>query len=261
MTSGRYSLAAATALLVVAAAALSVAPPDVPFQSPALLAPNADHWLGTDRLGRDVAYTSLLGLGRSLLSAIGILAISLVLGCAAASVSVLTYERRLDSAIIVTVETIRAFPSVLLAVLFATLGAPVALSLIAYYWAPIWRLLRSLMIVQIRKPYFLSAQLFGYSRIRCVVTELLPNVWHRVTPSLSVLLAEILSVQAALEYLGLGVSLDAPSLGQILLQSVELGFVAPWIWLPALLFLIFVIVGLATTSRYMQRRRSWIPLV
>ncbi len=235
-------------------------PEELGVPGPRLAAPSSEYWLGTDRLGRDVAYRSFLGLIYTLERGLMVLALSVLVGLLAALISSVAYGYIADRFLIIVAEAIRSLPGILLAILFATFGFPVFTVLVIFYWTPIWRLLRNLLANQREKPYVLAARLFGLSTFRVLLCEVFPNISRRLTPYLPVVLAEIIGVIAALEFLGIGVEVDQPSLGGMLRNSMQLGFAAPWSWLPGLFLLVCVIWLLTLWADVAQGRRNCRPL-
>ena len=93
-----------------------------------------------------------------------------------------------------------------------------------------------------------------------VGTEALPNCVMRLLPYGAVILGEMLSALSSLEFLGFGPPIQQPTLGGMLRESLHLGVVAPWVWLPG----IVVFMGLlGLLSRFVRRHREelkWTPL-
>ncbi|MFC1749157.1 ABC transporter permease [Pseudomonadota bacterium] len=235
-------------------------PVELSNPGPRLASPSVEHWFGTDQLGRDIAYRSFLGLIYTLEKGLMVLALCVLVGLLAALISSMTYGKTTDRFLIIIAEAIRSLPGIPLAILFATFGFPVFTILVVFYWIPVWRLLRNLLVNQREKPYILAARLFGLSTFRVLLCEVFPNISHRLIPYLPVILAEIIGVIAALEFLGIGIEVDQPSLGEILSHSIQLGFAAPWSWLCGLFLLVCVIWLLTLLADHSQRRRNCQPL-
>jgi peptide/nickel transport system permease protein len=79
-----------------------------------LISPNAEYWLGTDSLGRSVLARSLDGMTASFGNAIVVLLGAIVIGSLMAIISILQLDKKVDQAIILLVEAIRAFPTIVL---------------------------------------------------------------------------------------------------------------------------------------------------
>lgn len=258
--SRRAWLAFAVVALLVTVVAAMILPPPAADTSNALSPPSGSHWFGTDALGRDVMYRSALAIGYSLGRSLFVLAVAGVAGAVLASVSALYYARWGDRLVVLVAETIRAYPTLLLVLLFASAGVPVAFLLIMYFWIPVWRLLRTELVSQQRQPYALVARLSGLSRLKVLLSEVLPNVGPRVAPYAAGLLSEIISAQCAIEFLGFGPPLEQQSLGGLLLESGQMGLAAPWIWMPSLLAVICLVAGLAWAVRRYRREIRWVPI-
>lgn len=225
-----------------------------------LVAPSLRHWLGTDGLGRDVAYRSLLAISYTLTTCLTVLVLSLMLGGALAIISTLYFSAWPDRIVVHLAEAIRAYPTLLLILLFASVGGPASVLLAVYFWIPIWRLLRSELAAQQRQPYALSARLVGMSRFRVLLDEVLPNVAPRVAPYTGGLLCEIISAQCAIEFLGFGPTLEQPSLGGLLLESSQTGLAAPWVWAPSLVTVVGLIWSIAWAVRRYRLSIRWVPI-
>jgi peptide/nickel transport system permease protein len=225
-----------------------------------LLPPNAQYWFGTDFLGRSVMARTLEGLATSFVNAFVVLFWAVVIGALMAVLSVLQLDKKIDRIIVLAVEAIRAFPTIVLVLLFAAAGISNTVLLAFFFWTAIWRLLRNLLAIQQNQPYALNAQLFGMFRSQVLFLEVLPNVWPSVRNYLPALLAEILSVQTALEFLGFGVALDEVSLGRLLAEAMSLGFSAPWVWMPSLIVLIVLVCSLIWINLIFSENQKWIAL-
>ncbi len=154
---------------------------------------------------------------------------------------------------VLTAEALRSFPTLVLVLLFASVGLPVAALLILYFWVPVWRVVRSALVSQQRQPYAITARLIGMRPFRVLVTEVTPNIMAGLSPYAASLLAEILAAQAAIEFLGFGPPIDQPSLGGMLLYAVQLGFVAPWVWVPSLVVVVAAVALAAVLTRLVRR--------
>lgn len=229
-------------------------------QGPFLSPPDANYWLGTDAVGRSVLSRTILGIINSFADAILVMIGSLAVGGILGILSVLRIGRDFDTALIMTTEAIRAFPTIILVLLLATAGVPNVILLIIFFWTSIWRLVRNLVSIQQSQPYAISAQIFGMPKFLVLLFEVLPNVWPEIRNYLPALLAEIISVLTALEFLGFGVNLDSASLGRLLAEALSLGFAAPWVWFPGLILLVSIIMTLVYLNHRVTDRQRWVPL-
>jgi len=217
--------------------------------SQALQSPHWEHWCGTDRLGRDVLIRTILGLRYTMVRALLVLVVSSAIGVFLAGVSILESGRWLDRLLSLFAESQRSFPVLVLALLFASVGIPVWSVLVAYFWIPVWRLVRSAALGVMEMPYVQLASLRGMSPAAVVVREILPNTIASAMPYFAALLSELVAVLAAIEFLGFGPAMSQPSLGGMLIEAVQLGRVAPWVWAPSLVMVIVIVTICAVVSR------------
>ncbi|MCZ6654712.1 MAG: ABC transporter permease [Planctomycetota bacterium] len=215
-----------------------------------LTPPGSDHLLGTDRLGRDVGIRTLQAcvytVGRALLS----LMFAVLIGLGLATVSTVSFERLIDRAVAVLADTVRSFPALVLALLFVSTGVSASWILPLIFWIPIWRVTRSLLAQERARPYVLVARLFGFSRTKVVLREVLPNVLPDLFPYCVLIFSEIVAVQSSLEFLGFGPPFEQASLGMLLSEALRLGTNGYWVWLPSLI----VVVGMVVSSAVFAER-------
>ncbi|TMJ20507.1 MAG: ABC transporter permease subunit [Alphaproteobacteria bacterium] len=240
-------MAAICATLI--AAALWVPDPGTGIETMPLASPGWPHLLGTDRLGRDVAHVTLSAAAYSVLWAAVVLVASLLLGLLAAVISASWWKRWPDTVLLSFADAIRSFPSLVLALLFFTAGAPVNLILILYFWIPVWRVVRSQLAAQRERPYVFVGQLSGHSKLRMLAVHALPNALRGFSAIVLLVFVEILSVQAGLEFLGFTVPLSRPTLGNVTSEALRLGGGFAWVWLPAALVASTIAIGLVLIAR------------
>ncbi len=178
--------------------------------------PDAEHWLGTDRLGRDIASRLIVGAQVSLIVAVSVVAITLVVGVAAGMVA--GYAGGLaDTLIMRCVDIVLAFPEVVLAILVASVLGPgvatviIALSLV--WWPGIARLTRSLVQVQKQELYVDAAIVSATPPFEILWRHILPNIASALLVRASVGIGFIIMAEATLSFLGLGVQEPTPSWG------------------------------------------------
>lgn len=178
--------------------------------------PDAEHVLGTDKLGRDIASRLIYGARTSLMVAFSVLAITLSFGVVLGMIA--GYFGRLpDTLIMRVVDLVLAFPEVVFAILVAAVLGPgihtviVALSLV--WWPGIARLTRSLVLVQ-RQELFVDAAIVSGTPAHAILRRhLLPNIVAPIIVRASVGVGFIIMAEATLSFLGLGVQEPLPSWG------------------------------------------------
>ena len=244
-------LAVFSALVILAIIILAVfAPVFSPYDPAAqslrerLAAPSAEHWLGTDKLGRDILSRIIYGARVSLV--IGLLPtfismfIGTILGLFAGY-----YGGKTDFVIMRLADIMLAFPSLLLAmVVMYTLGGGIvnifiALSLVN--WASTARVVRAQTLSLKEAEYVEAARSMGVRKTTIIFRHILPNC----LPSLIVLFtlnipSAILS-ESSLSFLGVGAQPPSASWGLAVTEGKRYLFSEPWVPLaPSVAIMILV---------------------
>ena len=230
---GAFGLAAVGGLLVVVAFAPLIAPFDYTHQDIVhrLQPPSWDHLLGTDQLGRDLLSRLMFGarvaLGVSVPAVGGALLAGLVLGVLGGYVG-----GWVDNAMIVIMDTLQAFPAVILALaLLALLGASLrtVIVVIIVAFAPNYvRVARALVLAVKQNPYVEAERSLGASDLRIVFVHVLPNILAPLFILLAMDIPSAITVEAGLSFLGLGVQPPTPSWGVILQDGFDRVFQDYW---------------------------------
>jgi peptide/nickel transport system permease protein len=208
-------------------------------------APGFEHLFGTDNAGRDVLSRTLYGGQRSMFTATlaAIIAIlpALLLGMLAGMNPVF------DKPITIFLNTVLAFPALLMALVILTLLGrgllPIAIATGIAQMAFYARLVRGLIQQNQDQAYVLAAEAAGASTCHILYRHLLPNVRPQLFAYASVTWTYCLINSAALSLLGLGNDPSQPDWG-IMLATGREGFrYAPWVVLaPALAIVLTVIL-------------------
>jgi peptide/nickel transport system permease protein len=195
-------------------------------------APSWAHWMGTDRIGRDVLTRIIAGSQVSLQVAAGAVVLALILGAPLGAVG--SYlGGRADALIQRVMEGIMAFPSLVLAMaLVALVGPSVAMlwCAIAFSSVPRYaRLVRSGVLTQKEREYVYAARAMGQSPLRILVRQILPNIMAPIAVQLTLDFARAITVEASLSYLGLGLSVPYISWGTMIRDAQDFLEIAPWL--------------------------------
>ncbi|WP_293856847.1 ABC transporter permease [uncultured Alsobacter sp.] len=264
LASPKATLAAIVCVLLLAAAvAAPWLAPQNPYDLAALdimdskLPPGAESmdgtrfWLGTDGQGRDMLSAMLYGLRTSLFvgvfAGLVALAVGTTLGLAAAF-----FGGRVDSLIMRLVDLMLGFPTLLVALmLLALLGqgtGKVIFALVLVQWAMFARAVRGAALVEKNKDYMEAAVMLGLSRPRILFGHLLPNCLSPLIVIGTLQVANAISAEATLSFLGIGLPITQPSLGlliangyQVLLAGLYWMSVYPGLLLLALVFSINIV--------------------
>lgn len=211
-------------ILVILVLTPWIAPHDPASQDLAnrLTGPSAQHWLGTDHLGRDVLSRLMWG-GRF---SVTIAAITLVLSAVIGSIIGAVAARRggwLDEMVMRTVDVLICFPDVVVALFLIALFGPGYGTLIAALtvtgWTPFARLMRGLAMEINSKDYIEAAEILGSPKMFIVFRHLIPNALRPVLAMGFLRFGHKLITVGALSYLGLGVQPPDSDWGAMLLDA------------------------------------------
>jgi peptide/nickel transport system permease protein len=235
-------------LIVLAAALADVLPLPSPTDMDMLerrALPSAAHWLGTDRLGRDMLARLIHGARISLTVAILAPLIGLVIG-GALGILAGYFRGHFETLVVGGVDVLLAFPPLVLALaITAYLGQTVAILtyIIGILSIPAFtRVARAATLSLAKREFILAARAMGATEIRILLRELLPNVILPLMAFFLLAVAVTIVVEGALSFLGLGVPPPAPSWGGMIGEGRESLEVAPRIaFLPALFMFVTVL--------------------
>lgn len=181
--------------------------------------PSRQHWLGTDKAGRDILSRLMFGARISLaigfLSQVPILLIGAAAGCVSGYFGGLT-----DAFFMRLVDVFYAFPAMLfLITLMAVVGRSfgnLLLALTITSWAGVARLVRG-QVLQVKRADFITAsRCVGASDRRIVLRHILPNLAGTLAVVLSFGIPGAIVAEAGLSFLGIGLLPPAPSWGLML---------------------------------------------
>lgn len=215
-------LLAAIILSAVLAPVLATHDPDKLSLEETLRQPSLDHLLGTDKTGRDIFSRLLYGASTTLLSALGVVVISVIIGVPLGLISGY-FGGWIDNLIMRIEDVILAFPALLLAFVFvASFGRGVTNAILALgivYVPMISRLARSLTLSEKHNTYVESARSIGYSNARILFRHILPNCVSTMLVQLTLDIGYAILDLSALSFLGLGVQPPTSDWGAMLEES------------------------------------------
>jgi peptide/nickel transport system permease protein len=231
---GMLGLILVLLMIFCAVAGPSIAPFD-PFKirvSERYTPPTQPQFIGTDKIGRDVFSRVLIGSRIALTVgglSIGIaLAIGLVLGLFAGY-----GPRWLDNCLLLVFDSIYSFPTVILGLTVMTLLGPSMINLIlvvVVVQTPAYaRLIRTATLSMKNSEYILAVRSLGASPARVLFVHILPNIIGPLFIIASMDIPAVITLEAGLTYLGMGIPPPAPSWGRILLEGFDNIRDAPWI--------------------------------
>jgi peptide/nickel transport system permease protein len=197
-----------------------------------LSAPTAVHWLGTDQLGRDAFSRMILGgrvaLQVALPSIAAALGIGLLLGMVAGY-----GPRWLDNAIMLLFDTLRSFPTVMLALSFVALVGPslgTVMLVVIVTSAPIYGRIARTQTMTLKSSEFITAEeAMGARMPRILLIHILPNILGTLVVLASMDIPAVIALEAGLSFLGMGVKPPTPSWGSLLKDGYALIRSTPWL--------------------------------
>ncbi len=228
----RYGLAALGAAVIVLWALVAILapwispyPPDVVNVAGRLLPPSAEHWLGTDVLGRDVFTRVIYGARTSL--AVGFVVVLLgglfgsLLGAVAA------YIRGWAEEVLMRVtDLVFCFPPIILAMaIAAALGIGTrntVIAMLVVWWPKFARLARSLVLGQRNAEYVAAAEAVGFGPAHILFRQIIPNAVGPLVVLVTLDLGNAILVFAGLSFLGLGVVPPTAEWGSMVSEGREL---------------------------------------
>jgi peptide/nickel transport system permease protein len=197
-----------------------------------LEAPNATHWAGTDRLGRDLFTQLMIGARIALIVGCGAVGIGAAIGVTTGILAAFA-TRFLDDALAAFLDILIAFPTLLVAMLVvaareeSSLGT--AILALGIGLSPIvGRITRILTKQVLGQDYITAARVSGTSWGGIVFWHLLPNILPFLAVNLALQFGLAVMAEASLSYLGLGAPPPNASWGRMLHEAQGTVYTAPW---------------------------------
>ncbi len=192
--------------------------------------PSAEHFIGTDELGRDGFSRLIYGARISLLVGVSVSAISTTVGVALGAIAGY-FGGAADMIIMRVVDLFMAFPFLVLAIALVAVFGPslfnMMLALILLYWIWFARLVRGMVLTLRETEFIVGAKAAGASDISIIFRHILPNVFPVVVVQGSFSVADAILIAAGLSYLGLGAQPPTAEWGSMLSNAKELMRILP----------------------------------
>lgn len=208
-------------------------------------APSAEHWLGTDELGRDILSRIVYGTRISLMVMIGSISTALVLGTIIGLVSGYM-GGTLDAVIMRIMDALLSFPGLILALsIIAVLGPGISKAVVAISIINIpgfARVVRGQVLSAKELEYIKAAKSIGCSSTYILFKEVAPNSLDAVIIYASLRSAAAIIAESSLSFLGLGVQPPTPSWGWMVAMGMKYWNAGWWIsFFPGLAIFITVL--------------------
>lgn len=210
-------------------------------------APDAAHVMGTDQLGRDTFSRIIYGSRISL--SVGLIAVAIALALGTALGLVAGYAGgKADVIIMGLMDTIWAFPTLILALAITTLLGPSLLNIMLaigiVYTPGFARLVRSMVLTVREQEYVQSARALGLSNGKIIIRHILPNITSTIIVQASLNAAQAILAEASLSFLGLGIQPPQASWGSMLKESMQFMDKSPWMAIFPGLAIFLLVLGL-----------------
>ena len=251
--SGMIGLSLVVFHVILALISSLLAPYDYKATDSALMltGPSADHWLGTDHLGRDVFTRVLMG-GREALLVTGIATPIAVAWGGLLGIFFGLVGGRIDEVLMRVVDAFLSLPWILkMLVLIVTFGTGIGVlipTLAFFYGIPVVRIARAATHDVVARDFVSAARARGHGRLTIIKRELLPNVLDTLMVEGAMRWSWMLLAFSSLSFLGFGVSPPTPDWGLMIADARGFMSFAPWGVLGPVIALSSLIIGINLTA-------------
>ena len=237
LLANRVAAACLALLLLLALAALlgppllGIAPDTIDWAHMATPPGEGGHWLGTDRLGRDLLVRTLHGLRVSLTIALLASVLSLLIGVAWGTTA--GYRRGVTDAWMMRfVDVVYALPQVFFViVLTVVLGRhplTLVLAISAFGWLTTARIVRGQTLALREREFVEAAIVGGAGPLRIVTRHIVPNLLGPVVIYATLTIPQVILIESFMSFLGIGLQEPLASLGTLVAAGASEMESAPW---------------------------------
>lgn len=220
-------------------------PPDETLLGNRLAPPSAQHWFGTDSLGRDLFSRTLYGARVSLLIGFLTVLITATFGTLLGALGGF-YRGAFDTITGRITELLLAFPYLIFAIgMMAFLGpgfANLIWALSLKGWVEFYRLSRGQTLEQAEREYVEASHALGQHKLKTLLREVIPNVIPSILVVGTLRIGYFMVLEASLSFLGVGIPPNIPAWGSMIADGRGVLFLAWWVsTIPGIALLILVL--------------------
>ncbi len=222
---------------------------DYDLDSPTPVKPSFKHLLGTDDEGRDILVRILYGIRLSVVFAFSLTILSSLIGIFIGAIQGY-FAGLLDISLQRFIEIWESLPQLFILIIISSLFMPsfaiLLFILLLFSWTNLVSVVRAEFLRTRNFEFVKAAKALGVGNSRIIIKHILPNAVIATITFIPFLLSEAIVALSALDFLGLGLPHEYPSLGDLVRQGKD-NLQAPWIGLSIffvlsslLTFLIFI---------------------
>ncbi len=218
------------------------------------LPPSAEHWMGTDGLGRDLFVRSMDGGRTSLLVGLSAMVLAILIGTTIGAFAGF-YGGLTDNALMRLADIMLTIPTLFLAIVliqllragvipFLSAGiAPIVFVIAITSWMPTARLVRASYLSIKQKEFIEAARAAGAKNWRLIIRHILPNAISPIIVAATLRIGAAIITEAGLSFLGMGVQPPAATWGNMLKNAQSEIDYAPWTAIFPGLFIFFTVIS------------------
>ncbi|MEA5100924.1 ABC transporter permease [Pantoea sp. S18] len=208
--------------------------------------PSAEHWFGTDQMGRDIFSRVMVGARSTIVLSLLATALAMVIGSVLGTASAYL-GGKFDEFMMRTMDAVMAIPSLLFALLIvSTLGQSsmnAVLAITIAFVPGMVRISRSVALAARQQDYINAAIARGEAGHYIILREMLPNILAPIIVEATIRVAFAIMLFATLSFLGLGAQPPEPEWGLMVSEARAYFFNAPWMMMIPGLAIALVAIG------------------
>lgn len=215
--------------------------------------------LGADQGGRNVLLMLILGARNSITIGFFVTCIMLTIGIAFGVIAGY-YGGIIDNVMMRLLDFMMTLPLLLLVIVIVSIIPHYSITTFVlvmggFYWMGTARLIRSKALSESQKDYINAAKLSGANDLKIIFSELLPNLSSIIIVEAVLSLTANIGIEVGLTFLGFGLPDSIPSLGTLIgyAQDPDVLTGKIWVWLPAVLLILFICVGINYVGNVVRR--------